>query len=902
VIIKEEEYLAHYGTPRHSGRYPWGSGNKDDPGAGARSFLGQVAGLRKQGMNDTDIAKGFGMTTTEFRNISSIAKNEKRQADFDMATRLKDKGYGNVEIGKRMGGLNESSVRALLAPGVQDRLNVLSATSGMLQKHVDEKRYVDVGSGSEYQLGVSREKLNSAVTLLKDKGYKLYYVKVPQVAGTGDTTIKVLAHPDVTYSELYKNRADIQQINSFSQDGGRTYFTMKPPLSIDSKRVAVRYAEEGGKDADGVIFVRQGVKDVTLDGSPYAQVRIAVDGTHYLKGMAMYKDDLPPGVDLVFNTNKSNTGNKLDAMKPMKTKSDGSIDQENPFSSSIKRQVMEKDSKGNDKVTSVMNILNEEGDWTKWSRNLSSQFLSKQSPTLAKEQLNMKFESKKAELDSIKQLTNPAVRRILLDKFADGADSSAVHLKAAALPRQGTHVILPMSTLKENEIYAPNFNNGDRVVLIRHPHAGVFEIPELTVNNKHPDAKSALGDAEDAIAIHPKVAEKLSGADFDGDTVLVIPNNQGKIKTAPSLVGLKDFDPQRAYPEYDGMKRMTPRQTQTEMGMISNLITDMTIQRAGSDDLARAVRHSMVVIDAEKHGLDFRASARDNGIAALRQKYQPNINGDSRGGAATLISRAGGEIQVADRRPRKVKDGGPIDKVTGEKKFEPTGKNYVNAAGKTVFNSFKSQKLAETSDANTLLSKDGGTTIERLYADHSNKLKDLANQARLASIRTESIPQSKSAKLAYANEVKSLDDKLRTALRNAPRERQAQLVANSIIATEKAKDPLMSGPELKKLKSRALLVARQRTGAGKDAIDITPDEWNAIQAGALSNHKLTQILQNSKLDKIKELATPREALDMTPTKKARAQSMIAQGYLQGEIAAALGVSVSTLRAGLKGGE
>jgi hypothetical protein len=55
---------------------------------------------------------------------------------------------------------------------------------------------------------------------------------------------------------------------------------------------------------------------ISLGRSSYAQVRISVDGTHYLKGMAVYKDDLPAGTDLVFNTNKSKVGNsKHDVMK-----------------------------------------------------------------------------------------------------------------------------------------------------------------------------------------------------------------------------------------------------------------------------------------------------------------------------------------------------------------------------------------------------------------------------------------------------------------------------------------------------------------------------------------------------------------------------------------------------------
>ena len=72
----------------------------------------------------------------------------------------------------------------------------------------------------------------------------------------------------------------------------------------------VRYADDVGSDGvkgiekDGVIELRRGVEDLDLNGNRYAQVRILVDGTHYLKGMAVYSDDMPDGVDVVFNTNK----------------------------------------------------------------------------------------------------------------------------------------------------------------------------------------------------------------------------------------------------------------------------------------------------------------------------------------------------------------------------------------------------------------------------------------------------------------------------------------------------------------------------------------------------------------------------------------------------------------------
>lgn len=875
TIIPEDVYLAHYGILRKSGRYPWGSGGPES--ASNKSFLGYVSQLQKEGLSEAQVAEGMGITTTQLRASKSIARNEERQSNVDMATRLKDKGMSNVAIGERMN-LPESSVRSLLAPGAKDKADVLLATSNMLRDQVKEKKYIDIGTGVENQLGMSGTKLATAVAVLQEEGYKIHYLKVTQLGTGKQTTLKVLSAPDVPYTEVSQNRADIKQIQAFTQDGGRSYIGIQKPLSVDSKRVGVRYAEDGGSDSDGVIHVRPGVDDVSLGASRYAQVRIAVDGTHYLKGMAMYRDDLPDGVDLVFNTNKTSTGNKLDAMKSMKD------DPENPFGAVVRQKV---DPKTN-KVNSAMNIVNEEGDWDGWSKNLSSQLLSKQSPTLAQQQLNMTFERKTQEFNDIKKLTNPAVKKKLLQSFSDDVDSAAVHLKAAALPRQRSSVILPINSLKENEIYAPNFRDGERVALVRYPHGGIFEIPELTVNNKHPQAKRALGQARDAVGINSKVAERLSGADFDGDTVLVIPNNKKQIKTAPALDGLKGFDPQRSYPSYEGMKRMSARTKAIEMGQVSNLITDMTIRGASTQELARAVRHSMVVIDAEKHNLNYKQSAIDNGIGQLKSKYQ----GGSRAGASTLISRATSSVRVADRKARPAAEGGGIDKATGQKKFVDTGEKFVDRNGKTVTKTFESRKLAETSNAHTLSS---GTPIEKVYADHSNKLKSLANQARKSMVNTKTTPYSPAAKSVYGDQVSSLRAKLNVAIQNRPLERQAQLLANATVRAKRDANPDMEASDVKKVQGLALQEARNRIGARKIRIDITPSEWAAIQAGAVSNNTLTQILENADLDKVKELATPRTTVLMTDAKTSRAKSMVTAGYTQAEIADALGVSVTTLK-------
>jgi DNA-binding CsgD family transcriptional regulator len=869
--------LMHIGVLHKSGRYPWGSGST--PHQRNQGFLDYVDGLSKQGLNDGDIAQGMGITVTQLRAAKSIAKTEQRASRQTQAQMLKDKGMSNIAIGERMG-LNESTVRTLLDPAAKARNDMLQSTSNVLKDQLAEKGYIDIGAGVEHHMGVSRQKLLTSVAVLKEEGYEVQYVKVPQLGTGKETTVMVLRRPDVDWSEVARNPDKIGSVAAYSEDNGRSFNKIKPPLNIDSKRLEVRYAEDGGSDMDGVMQIRRDVNDLSLGGARYAQVRVAVDGSHYLKGMAMYTDDLPKGVDIRFNTNKSDTGNKLDALKKMKD------DPENPFGAVI-RQIQDKPSPDG-KVTSAMNIVNEEGDWNKWSKSISSQVLSKQSPSLARQQLDLRFKEKQQEFDEIMALTNPAVKKRLLESFSDDLDSSAVHLKAAALPRQRTQVILPINSLKDNEVYAPNFRNGEKVALVRYPHGGIFEIPELTVNNKNREANSVIQGAKDAIGIHAKVASRLSGADFDGDTVLVIPNPNRAIKTSAPLAGLKDFDPQTAYPAYEGMKAMSPRTKQLKMGDVSNLITDMTIKGATQSELARAVRHSMVVIDAEKHKLNWQQSAKDNGISELKKKYQ----GDSRAGASTLISKASSTVRVAERKARPASEGGGIDKLTGEKKYVTTGTTYTNRAGNEVIKTIKSSKMAETRDAFNLSS---GTPMETVYANYANGMKSMANTARKEMVNIKPAPYSPTARKTYANEVGSLTAKLNVAQKNAPLERRAQLLANATVKAKRDANPSMDNAELKKVKNLALEEARNRVGARKNRVDIQPNEWQAIQAGAISNNRLDQILSNADLDRVKELATPRDRPVMTDVKVARANALAASGATPSEIADTLGVSVSTLR-------
>lgn len=877
--LDEETYLAHYGTPRRSGRYPWGSGG--NVSANSQDFLDRIKELRSQGMSDTEIAKGWGMSTTDYRAAKSIAKNEIKAANVAMALRLKEKRYSNVAIGERMG-VPESTVRTWLAPGAAAKADIIQTTASLLRKEVDKQGMIDVGAGTENYLNVSPERLKVALSVLEQQGYNVHSgIKVQQLGTGKETTLKVLTKPNISWTDVAQNKDQIRLFQEKLDETGNSQLGIKPPLSINPNRVAVKYGSEGGAKAEGVMYVRPGVEDVSLGNSRYAQVRVKVGETHYLKGMAMYKDDLPDGIDIMFNTTKESTGNKLDALKPLKD------DPDNPFGAVIRSQVTKPDPSdptGARRInTSVMNKLSEEGDWTTWSKTIASQVLSKQSPVLAKEQLDMAYERKKNEFDEISRLTNPTVKRKLLMELADSADRSSYQLKAANLPRQAWHVILPVDSLKPNEIYAPNYNNGEKVALIRYPHGGTFEIPELVVNNRNRSASKLLGSARDAVGIHSSVAERLSGADFDGDTVLVIPNNNRKINHTNALEGLKDFDPKTSYPKYPGMKVMSD--TQKQMGMVSNLITDMTLQKASRSEIARAVRHSMVVIDAEKHELNYKQSEKDNGIKELRAKYQLKPDGGT--GANTLISRAKGQVRVPDFKERPMSEGGPIDRRTGEKVYVPTGKKTSSGAPVNV----KKKALELESDAHVLSS---GTKMERLYADHSNRLKALANRARLDSINTPRSSWSTSAKTVYSKEIDELDAALSLAKSSAPLERRAQLLANSNVKAKKQANPKMDPDMERRVKFQALEEARKRTGAGKTRIEITDRQWEAIQHGAISDTRLSEILKHANMERVKELATPRTKKLMSASKTRRAQSMLALGYTRAEVAAQLGVSLSTL--------
>ena len=904
--------------PRRSGRYPWGSG--DNPYQHSGDFLSRVQELKKSGMSETDIAKNMGLTTTQLRTQLSLAKDERRALQVETAKGLREKGYSLNEIAEKMGFANDSSVRSLLNASSEERMNQAKATADFLRKQIDEKGMIDVGTGVEKELGISKEKLKQALYILEMEGYPVYGGGVPQVTNPGkQTNIKVICPPGTEHKDIY----DFENVHSVSDyisydDGESFKKAFEYPSSMDSNRLQIRYADEGGVDKDGVIELRRGVDDLSLGDSHYAQVRIMVDGTHYLKGMAVYSDNMPDGVDVIFNTNKKSGTPTMDVLKKIKD------DPDNPFGSLIKEHggqsyYDDPNGKYTDSVTgkkqslSLINKRAEEGDWGEWSKALPSQFLSKQSLTLIKKQLGLAKADKQAEFDEINSLTNPTVKKTLFKSFADDCDAAAVHLQAAALPRQKYQVILPLTTIKDNEVYAPNYKDGETVALIRYPHGGTFEIPILKVNNKLAEGKSVLGNTPaDAIGINKKNADRLSGADFDGDTVMVIPCNSSsskvKITSSSPLKGLEGFDTKDTYggiaktdsdgtTHYyrNGKEYKIMKNTQTEMGKVSNLITDMTLKGATQDELARAVRHSMVVIDAEKHKLDYKQSEIDNGISSLKKKYQGNVDSDGKyhEGASTLISRAKSETQVLKRK------GSPIINNDGSLSYKSVKEEYVDKNGKIQVRTQKSTKMAETKDARTLSS---GTPQEEAYADYANTMKALANKARKAMINTGKIAYSASAKATYSKEVESLDSKLNLALSNAPRERQAQTIANAAVAAKKKDNPDMTKAEIKKASQQALAQARSSVGAKRNNIEITDREWEAIQAGAISENKLTQILNNTNIDTIRQRATPRATTSLSKAKQGRITALNASGYSTSEIAEALGISASTVSKYLNGKE
>lgn len=963
LLKRKQDILCHYGMPRRSGRYPWGSGKESYQHSG--DFLSRVESMKKDGFTytdeegktysgDTAIYKYFGMSSTEYRMQKELANIERRSLLVDKAKSLQADGLGPNEIGRRLG-KSESTIRSLLNEESDARMREVENTANFLRDQVEKYGMVDVGKGTEYarDLNVSRTKMDTAIYKLTGEGYEYYANSVNQVNNPGkNTTQQILCKPGTPKADIYKlDKIHIIGEDYISDDNGDTFRErFVYPKSLDSKRIMINYATPDGKGGalkDGVVELRRGVEDLDLGGSHYSQVRILVDGTHYIKGMAVYADDLPKGIDVRFNTNKL-AGTPMCGDDKYNTVLKKIKEGKNPFGSAIKDGIYDPTDPESDKgggqsyyidkhgkkQLSLINKREDEGGWQDWSDKLPSQFLGKQSQQLIDKQLKLTVKERDADFEEIKSVTNPVVRRKLLQAYADSCDSAAEHLKATSLPGQKWEVILPLTTIKDTEVYAPNFKTGETVALVRYPHQGNFEIPILTVNNKNAEGDHVITkNAKDAVGININVANRLSGADFDGDTVMVIPCNSSTSRThiisKPQLEGLVGFDPKVEYStkgyKEKGIKFQKMTRTNTEMGIISNLITDMTIRGATNEELVRAVKHSQTVIDAEKHSLDYKRSERENGIAELKKKYQGHYDLDGNykeTGAATLLSRAKNAELVLKRKgsprpdpktgkliykeveeeyhvirdPSRKKEVTAYQKKDGNWYYKDKDKNEIQISDtgkiKTKYRMQNVSQMARVDDARKLST---GTPVEEAYAAYANHLKYLANEARKESLA----PKSKqtydpTAAVKYKAEVESLNRKLAAAKAHAPLERQAQRIANARIKAMKEDHPDMTKDEIKKRGQQELSAARARLGGKRTKFEITDSEWKAIQAGAITDNKLSDIVTVIGADTLRERALPKTNTGISSAKQSMIRTLANNGYDNNEIAARLGVSVSTV--------
>lgn len=1015
------EGVGHDENPpgRGSGRYPFGSG--DRPHQHSWDLKDRYYKLKALGMSEKDIAAAMGYTKKEWdkekqewvegghiaklRAEKEIAianvnadKYEEVMWYYNHIDPKTGKPYKRAEIARIMG-INESSVRSIenTKSAVED--NQLFRAAEQLKSISEEKGFLDISKGAELTLGVSPDRMNSVVEVLKNEGYSVQNINIPQASNPNRyTTMTVLCPPGME-GQAFKHRFDIKSVEDISGiDNVATQKGWQEPVPVKLDRVKILYDENGGSAKDGMIEIRAKLdakgnpipacEDLSLGNARYGQVRIAVDcgkdGIRYIKGMAVYNPDLPEGKDILVNSNKSIDDGVKKALK------DYDAGSPNPFGATVvQTYIKDKDGKevidpktGKPKLSSIQFVgsptddnhdMHVEGSWGDWSRNLPAQFLAKQSLPLVKQQLKLKTLDYESQYKDILNMDNVTVKKKLLIDYADACDGAAVDLKAAPLPGQGVHVIMQSNTLKDNEIFAPNFPNGTMVALVRFPHTGPFEIPVATVNNNDKESIRQIGkNAKDAICITNAAANKLSGADFDGDTCIVIPmtrkNKEGgfdkivNIKSMDALPGLKDFNPTAEYGEkrYSNTKyhKMTAKEKGIEMGVVSNMITDMYAKGCEDfDHLERAVKYSMVVIDAEKHKLNYRLAYKDYGIEELKDIYQHNSDGSH--GASSLLSRSKSTIEVPIRSERYL-----IDPETGEKNYltpnkttkaervrvkveapaeyrwidengrahkskylkdengkdiyatvggkikqdktgnyyydRGTGKDakeiYVNT-GNTKPIMQKIPKMEYYKDARQLLS-DNPNEIEKTYADYANHMKAMANQARKEYKRLQIEEKQKIdpvARKQYVSEVASLEAKLTEADKNRPRERMAQLLTNSRVNAALADDPEKydSAEEKKKLRGQVLKQARIDCGAQKQRVTFTDAEWEAIQKHAIGETKLMKLLDNADSEEYTARALPRESR-ISDSKKALVQAYYSAGYSYEQIAAMTGVSQGSI--------
>lgn len=1028
-----------------SGRYEFGSGNR--PHQHDWDLKSRYEKLHALGSTPAEIAAQLGFyqyhpdgSIKTDKDGNPLGSTTKLRAEMTLATAgvkadeyaevsyyinsinpATGKNYTQTEIG-RIIGRNESSVRSILATGEAGKKNKVQQVADKLREEASKKKYLDVTAGSELYLGCSTERLNSALELLKKEGYTVEIARLNQVSNKQQqTTFKVLCAPGVE-GNIQRHMSDVQILDDpdptdHNNDMNKAQIFSGDPPEIALSRVQIRYDEQGGTRRDGQIEIRAvrdengklvaASPDLSLGNAQYAQIRIGVEGDRYIKGMAVYNEDLPEGVDIRVNSNKSEVKGVDKALKEMKKDADGNLLSQ-PFGSTVVptccrnpdgSPMLDKD--GN-QIRSAINFVGAnmddahvEGRWGTYSKNLPAQFLAKQTLPLVKKQLKLDANATEQELEEIMQMNNPVVKQQMLIDFGDTADRKAVDLKAAPITGQRTRVLLAVDSLKNNEAYCPGLPDGTTVALVRFPHSGPHEIPICQVNNRNREASKFMKNAPDAIGINKDVADRLSGADFDGDTAIVIPMTKKNPSTGefdkitniisnPVLPHMEGFDTTAAYstdnPRFANMQAKgsdgkmhptfkyfkTDKEKGKEMGVVSNLITDMYAKGCSDpEELSRALRYSMVVIDAKKHELNYQQAAKDFNIDELKQIYQDKGNGKH--GASSLLSQAKSPIKIDKRaiwQPVEAKLGsdgkihGGIDPKTGEKIYQkpqkteewkrepvkvlaPAGYVWRDSSGKAhrskymkdengkdVEETYTGQikqkpdgsyyydkgngkvrwvnkekrpiqeevpKMSLHKDARDLLSQNP-SEIEQTYAVYANHMKSLANKARLAAIQ---IHTDKGvdpvAKKKYAKEVQELDAALIKAKKNAPRERQAQILATSRINAIFSERDDLDSDDRRKIRGQCLSDARKDTGASKARVKFTEKQWEAVNARAISASKLKELLKNADKENYTNLARPKQNR-ITDQQKALVKSLYAKnaGADWEEIANRAGVSLSSV--------
>lgn len=218
----DSDILEHYGTKRHSGRYPWGSG--DNPYQHSGDFLSRVETLKKKGMSENEILdqinstlpKEYQLGLTEFRVARRKAIHERKASEYEKIAALKEQGLGWKAIGEKLG-MSESSVRSKYAGTADKKAQRAENIADTLKKEVDKKGMIDISEGANLVMGVSQSELDDAAyTLEAEYGYKRYGVGIRQPTNIRQqTNITVLAKPEFDQKYAYQHQDQIDSLGDY---------------------------------------------------------------------------------------------------------------------------------------------------------------------------------------------------------------------------------------------------------------------------------------------------------------------------------------------------------------------------------------------------------------------------------------------------------------------------------------------------------------------------------------------------------------------------------------------------------------------------------------------------------------------------------------------------------------